>query len=72
MTALSGQAVRHWFITGAAGGLGLHLTECALRRGDRVTATVRRATALADLRDTYGDRLTVEVSISATRTTSGQ
>ncbi|WP_158168791.1 SDR family oxidoreductase [Mycolicibacterium smegmatis] len=61
MTALSDQADRHWFITGASGGLGRQLTECALRRGDRVTATVRRAAALADLRDAYGDRLTVEV-----------
>lgn len=61
MTAFSERAVRHWFITGASGGLGRHLTECALRQGDRVTATVRRATALADLCDAYGDRLSVEI-----------
>jgi NAD(P)-dependent dehydrogenase (short-subunit alcohol dehydrogenase family) len=53
--------VRHWFITGASGGLGRHLTEHALRHGDRVTATVRRPAALEDLRRTYGDRLTVEI-----------
>ncbi|MEU4892534.1 SDR family oxidoreductase [Streptomyces sp. NPDC044780] len=61
MTAPSDQAVRHWFITGASGGLGRHLTEHALRGGDRVTATVRRPAALEDLRETYGDRLTVEI-----------
>lgn len=57
----SDKAVRHWFITGASGGLGRHLTEHALRGGDRVTATVRRPTALEDLRERYGDRLTVEI-----------
>lgn len=57
----SDQAVRHWFITGASGGLGRHLTEHALREGDRVTATVRRPAALDALRETYGDRLTVEI-----------
>jgi NAD(P)-dependent dehydrogenase (short-subunit alcohol dehydrogenase family) len=57
----SDKAVRHWFVTGASGGLGRHLTEHALSRGDRVTATVRRPTALDDLAGTYGDRLTVEI-----------
>jgi NAD(P)-dependent dehydrogenase (short-subunit alcohol dehydrogenase family) len=61
------KAVRHWFITGASGGLGRHLTEHALQRGDRVTATVRRPAALEDLRETYGDRLTVEI-LNLTRT----
>ncbi|MEO3755894.1 SDR family oxidoreductase [Streptomyces sp. B6B3] len=56
----SDKAVRHWFITGASGGLGRHLAEHALRRGDRVTATVRRPAALDDLWGTYGDRLTIE------------
>ena len=59
--ALADKAVRHWFVTGASGGLGRHLTELALRCGDRVTATVRRSAALEDLRETYGERLTVEV-----------
>lgn len=57
----SDKAVRHWFVTGASGGLGRHLTEHALQRGDRVTATVRRPAALEDLCETYGDRLTVEI-----------
>lgn len=54
------KAVRHWFITGASGGLGRHITEYALQHGDRVTATVRRRDALEDLRSRHGDRLTVE------------
>jgi NAD(P)-dependent dehydrogenase (short-subunit alcohol dehydrogenase family) len=61
MPSPADKPVRHWFVTGASGGLGRHLTEHALRRGDRVTATVRRPTALEDLRETYGGRLTVEL-----------
>ncbi|TPQ17694.1 SDR family NAD(P)-dependent oxidoreductase, partial [Streptomyces sporangiiformans] len=60
MPTPSDKAVRHWFVTGASGGLGRHLTEHALQRGDRVTATVRRPAALQDMRETYGDRLTLE------------
>ncbi|WP_329139177.1 SDR family oxidoreductase [Streptomyces sp. NBC_01476] len=54
------KAVRHWFVTGASGGLGRHITGHALRQGDRVTATVRRPAALDDLRERYGERLAVE------------
>lgn len=61
MPASSDKTSRHWFITGASGGLGRHLTEHALRNGERVTATVRRPAALEDLRETYGDQLTVEI-----------
>ncbi|HEY3709885.1 MAG TPA: SDR family oxidoreductase [Amycolatopsis sp.] len=61
MPPLADKPVRHWFITGASGGLGRQLTEHALRQGDRVTATVRRPTALDDLRAEHGDRLAVEV-----------
>ncbi|MGR3935936.1 SDR family oxidoreductase [Streptomyces sp. BRA346] len=57
----SDKGVRRWFITGASGGLGRHLTEHALRCGDRVTATVRRPAALDDLRAAYGDQLTVQI-----------
>ncbi|WP_275293133.1 SDR family NAD(P)-dependent oxidoreductase [Amycolatopsis sp. La24] len=46
---------RHWFVTGASGGLGRHLVEEALRRGEHVTATVRRPDALPE-----SPRLTVE------------
>ncbi|SEO87743.1 SDR family oxidoreductase [Amycolatopsis saalfeldensis] len=61
MTSFADKAVRHWFITGASGGLGRQLTGHALRQGDRVTATVRRPTALDELRAEYGDRLAVEI-----------
>lgn len=61
MPAPADKAVRHWFVTGASGGLGRRLTEHALRHGDRVTATVRRPAALDDLRERYGDRLNVEI-----------
>ncbi|MEK8173393.1 NAD(P)H-binding protein [Streptomyces sp. M19] len=60
-SSVADKAVRHWFVTGASGGLGRHLTEHALRQGDRVTATVRRPEALDDLRAAHGDRLTVEI-----------
>ncbi|MET7327059.1 SDR family oxidoreductase [Nonomuraea sp. NPDC005650] len=68
MTTLADKAVRRWFITGASGGMGSRLTEHALRHGDHVTATVRptEAEALNGLRETYGDRLTVE-SLDLTR-----
>jgi NAD(P)-dependent dehydrogenase (short-subunit alcohol dehydrogenase family) len=59
--------VRHWFITGAAGGLGHNLAEYALSQGDRVTATVRRSAAVDGLRSRYGERLTVEI-LDVTRT----
>ncbi|GAA2606070.1 SDR family oxidoreductase [Streptomyces axinellae] len=61
MPAPAEKAVRRWFITGASGGLGRHLTEHALRNGDHVTATVRRPAALQDLHERYGDRLTVQI-----------
>lgn len=50
-----------WFITGAGRGLGRSLTTQALRRGDRVAATVRDAAALEDLQAEYGDALHVRV-----------
>lgn len=48
-----------WFITGASSGLGKMMAERLLARGDRVTATVRREDALADLQQTYGNSLSV-------------
>ncbi|WP_020659807.1 SDR family oxidoreductase [Amycolatopsis benzoatilytica] len=53
-------AARHWFVTGASGGLGRHLVGEALRRGEYVTATVRRPDALRDLAAAFGAQLTVE------------
>jgi len=51
---------RHWFITGASGGLGRAIAEYALQQHDFVTATVRRASALDDLEQQHGELLTVE------------
>jgi NAD(P)-dependent dehydrogenase (short-subunit alcohol dehydrogenase family) len=66
ITAISEKSVRHWFITGASGGIGRHLTEHVLRHGDRVTATVRDSAALLDLSQLHGDRLSV-VHLDLTR-----
>ena len=52
--------LRHWFITGASGGLGRHLVALALAEGDAVVATVRRPNTLSELSKTYGERLMVE------------
>lgn len=46
-----------WFITGASRGLGREWTIAALERGDRVAATARDTSSLADLVDKYGDAL---------------
>ncbi|MEU6132950.1 SDR family oxidoreductase [Saccharopolyspora sp. NPDC047091] len=46
-----------WFITGGSRGLGRELVEQALRRGDRVAATLRRPERLDDLAREHGDRL---------------
>ena len=48
-----------WFITGASPGLGRELTEQALARGDRVTATLRTPSQLDDLVAVHGHRLWV-------------
>ena len=48
---------RTWFITGTSSGFGLSLTEKLLARGDRVAATLRKLSALDDLKAQYGDRL---------------
>ncbi len=46
-----------WFITGTSSGFGRVLTEKLLARGDRVAATLRKTSALDDLREQWGDRL---------------
>lgn len=46
-----------WLITGTSSGLGRILTEKLLARGDCVAATLRKADALGDLRNQYGDQL---------------
>lgn len=55
-----GSAVpNNWLITGTSSGFGRTLTELALERGDNVAATVRKPSALDDLKERYGNRLRV-------------
>jgi NADP-dependent 3-hydroxy acid dehydrogenase YdfG len=51
----------NWLITGTSSGFGLILTELALERGDNVVATVRKPSALVDLKERYGNRLRVSI-----------
>ncbi|MFP5078566.1 SDR family oxidoreductase [Rhizobium sp. YIM 134829] len=48
-----------WFITGVSSGLGRHMAEQLLARGDRVIGTVRREAAVADLGERYPERFSV-------------
>ena len=43
-----------WFITGASRGLGRIWAEAALNRGDKVTATARKLSDVADLTERFG------------------
>jgi NAD(P)-dependent dehydrogenase (short-subunit alcohol dehydrogenase family) len=49
--------MKTWFITGAAQGFGMRLTEQLIERGDRVAATSRNLATLEALRSKAGDRL---------------
>ena len=53
--------MKTWFITGASSGLGRSLTDTLLQQGNRVAATVRRADALDELKQQYGNQLWVAV-----------
>lgn len=54
-----------WFITGASRGFGRVWTEAALKRGDKVAATARKLSSIADLKDKYGDNvLTLELDVT--------
>ncbi|QJD98282.1 SDR family NAD(P)-dependent oxidoreductase [Mucilaginibacter robiniae] len=46
-----------WFITGASRGFGRIWTEAALKRGDKVAATARKLSSLADLKEQYGENV---------------
>jgi NAD(P)-dependent dehydrogenase (short-subunit alcohol dehydrogenase family) len=46
-----------WFITGTSSGFGRAMTEKLLAGGHRVAATLRKVTALDDLKAAHGDRL---------------
>ena len=49
-------ANRTWFITGVSSGIGRHLAEQLLERGDRVAGTSRDAAKLGDLAEKHGER----------------
>ena len=46
-----------WFITGTSRGFGREWAIAALERGDKVAATARDTSTLADLQEKYGDAL---------------
>jgi len=54
-----------WFITGSSRGFGRVWTEAALKRGDKVAATARKLTSIADLQEKYGENvLTLELDVT--------
>lgn len=57
MASSSSPATRRtWFVTGCSSGLGRALCERLLERGERVVATARDITRIANLRERYADR----------------
>lgn len=57
----SSEVANNWLITGTSSGFGHTLTELVLERGDNVVATVRKPSALDDLKERYGNRLRVSI-----------
>lgn len=54
-----------WFITGASRGFGRVWTEAALKRGDKVAATARSLSSIADLKEEFGENiLTLELDVT--------
>ncbi len=54
-----------WFITGASRGFGRVWAEAALKRGDKVAATARKLSSIADLNEKYGENvLTLELDVT--------
>lgn len=54
-----------WFITGASRGFGRVWADAALKRGDKVAATARQLSSIADLKEKYGDNvLTLELDVT--------
>ncbi len=54
-----------WFITGASRGFGRVWADAALKRGDKVAATVRSLASIADLKEKYGTQvLTLELDVT--------
>ena len=56
-----------WFITGASRGFGKIWADAALKRGDKVAATARKLSGIADLKEKYGANvLTLELDVTNT------
>jgi len=54
-----------WFITGSSRGFGRVWTEAALKRGDKVVATARQLSSIADFKEKYGENvLTLELDVT--------
>ena len=54
-----------WFITGSSRGFGRVWAEAALKRGDKVAATARKLSSIADLKEKYGKNvLTLELDVT--------
>lgn len=54
-----------WFITGTSRGFGRVWTEAALKRGDKVVATARKLSSIADFKEKYGENvLTLELDVT--------
>jgi len=54
-----------WFITGSSRGFGRVWAEAALERGDKVAATARKLSSIADLKEKYGKNvLTLELDVT--------
>jgi NAD(P)-dependent dehydrogenase (short-subunit alcohol dehydrogenase family) len=74
---MDGSNMRHrshktWFITGSSSGFGRALTETLLERGNRVAATLRKVSALDDLKEQYGERIWVTpLDVTDTRAVRG-
>lgn len=49
--------MRTWFITGISSGFGRVMAEKLLAAGDRVAGTLRKLSAIDDLKEQYGDQL---------------
>jgi NAD(P)-dependent dehydrogenase (short-subunit alcohol dehydrogenase family) len=54
-----------WFVTGCSRGLGWHLAQAALTRGDRVVATARQAGAIGEF-DVPDSERVIRVSLDVT------
>ena len=56
-----------WFITGTSRGFGRVWADAALKRGDKVAATARKLSSIADLKEKYGENvLTLELDVTNT------